>query len=217
MDAGPGIGNMVQMSVSEDTLTAWHRGPVASRSDKRQEAEKASRWSAGLDPDNPIYSHSAALSAVRAGDGESAERLFLRALSGTRDRLGQDHPFMLLVARDWAAFRESRGDAAAGARLAQQILPLANPLAVARAGDKTLDALTDLCRFAGCLHVAVPFFNAALACRYDEYGADHKKTAVCIAKFAEIYRKLGDENSAYELCRRSGPAWTSALDGHIAA
>lgn len=205
------------MSVSEDTFTVWHRGQVASRPNKREEAEKASRWSAGLDPDNPIYSHSAALSAVRAGDGESADSLFRRALVGTRDRLGSGHPFMLLVARDFAAFRQSRGDAPAAAQLAQQILPRANPLAVAQAGDKTLDALTDLCRFAGCLHVAIPFFNAALACRLDEYGVDHKKTAVCIAKFAEIYRKLGDDKSAYELCRRSGPAWASALDGHIAA
>ena len=99
------------MHTASESMDAYRTGRKAYLTGDYDKAITAFRWASGLDPDNPIYSHSAALSAVRAGDETGAEQLFLRAILGTQRTLGTDHPFMLLVASDLAAFYEKRAAA----------------------------------------------------------------------------------------------------------
>lgn len=184
-------------------MNAYRAGRKAYLTGDYDEAITAFRWASGLDPDNPIYSHSAALSAVRAGDETSPEKLFLRAILGTQRTLGVDHPFMLLVARDLAAFYEKKGRGEEAVEIANRAVAGANPLAVARSSDKTLQALADLCGRARRLSVAIPFYRSALASRRDQYGDRHPKTASCIAGLAEIYRKLGNDGKARLLLEKA--------------
>lgn len=184
------------MHTASESMKAYRAGRKAYLTDDYDAAITAFRWASGLDPNNPVYSHSAALSAVRAGDGAGAERLFLRAILGTRRTLGADHPFMLLVARDLAVFYEKKGRGDEAMEIASRAVARANPLAVARSSDKTLQALADLCGKAGRLSAAIPFFRSALASRRGQYGDRHPKTASCIAGFAEIHRKLGNHGKA---------------------
>lgn len=198
-------------------MNAYHAGRNAYRSGNYDEAATAFRWASGLDPDNPIYSHSAALSAARAGDGASAERLFTHAILGTRRTLGADHPFMLLVARDLVAFHEKKGRHEEGAALASRVVDSASPLAVAQSSDKTLRALADLCGISGRLSAAIPFYRSALASRRDQYGDRHPKTASCIAGLAEIHRKLGDNGKARQFLEKARFARQSGnRDGNAA-
>lgn len=177
-------------------MDAYRAGRKAHLSGDYEKAIMAFRWASGLDPDNPVYSHSAALSAVKAGNAAAAERLFLRAILETQRTLGADHPFMLLVARDLAALCQKKGGGEEMVEIANRAIACANPPAVARASDKTLQALADLCGMAGRLPAAIPFFRSALASRRDQYGDGHPKTASCIAGLAEIHHKLGDNGTA---------------------
>ena len=195
-------------------MNAYRAGRQAYLTGDYEEAITAFRWASGLDPDNPIYSHSAALSAVKAGDMASAERLLLRAILGTQRTLGANHPFMLLVARDLAEFYEKKGRCEEMTELASHAIACANPHAVARSGDRTLQALAELCGKAGRLPVAIPFYRSALASRRDQYGDQHPRTAACIAGLAEIHRKLGDEGKARLLLGKAG--LTGAAVGAVA-
>jgi tetratricopeptide (TPR) repeat protein len=192
------------MHIASESMNAYRAGRKAYLTGDYNGAITAFRWASGLDPDNPIYSHSAALSASRAGDEASAEQLFLRAILGTRRTLGADHPFMLLVARDLADFYGKKGRDEEAVKLAGGVVASANPLAVAGSSDKTLGALAELCGKAGRLSVAIPFYRSALASRRDQYGDRHPKTAACIAGLVEIHRKLGDNGKARQLLEKAG-------------
>ena len=187
------------MSTVNESVNAYRAGSSAYTSGNYTKAAIAFRWASGLDPSNPVFSHAAALSAAKAGDGASAEWLFVRAISGTKRQLGARHPFMLLVARDLAAYYRRKGRAEDMAKLASRIVARANPPAVARSGDKTLQALADLCGMAGRLSAAIPFYQSALDSRREQYGDGHPKTAACIAGLAEIHRKLGDAGKARQM------------------
>jgi tetratricopeptide (TPR) repeat protein len=198
-------------------MNAYRAGRKAYLTGDYDEATTAFRWASGLDPDNPIYSHSAALSAVRAGNETGAEQLFLRAILGTQRTLGTDHPFMLLVASDLATFYEKKGRGEEAAEIASRVVTSANPDAVARSSDKTLRALADLCGKVGCLSAAIPFFRSALASRRDQYGDRHSKTASCIAGLAEIHRKLGNDGKARLLLEKARFARAAGNSGGAAA
>jgi tetratricopeptide (TPR) repeat protein len=198
-------------------MKAYRAGRKAYLTGDYDEAITAFRWASGLDPDNPIYSHSAALSAERAGDGAAAERLFLRAFLGTQRTLGADHPFMLLVTRDLAVFYEKKGRGEEAVEIANRAVACANPLAVALCSDKTLQALAELCGKAGRLSVAIPFYRSALASRRDQYGDRHPKTASCIAGLAEIHRKLGDNGKAHLLLEKASFVRAAGNSGGAAA
>lgn len=185
-------------------MNAYNIGRSAYMAGNYGEAATAFRWAAGLDPDNPIYCHSAALSAARAGDEAEAERLYRRALAGTERTLGDSHPFMLLVARDLADLHEKKGRSEKASELAGRVVALASPLAVAQSGDKTLGALADLCDQSGNISTAVPFYRAALASRRDQYGDSHPKTVSCAVQLAKIHGRLGDNGKARELLEKVG-------------
>ena len=184
------------MSTVNESVNAYRAGSSAYTSGNYTKAATAFRWASGLDPSNPVFSHAAALSAAKAGDGASAEWLFVRAISGTRRQLGARHPFMLLVARDLAAFYERKGRGAEMAKLAGRIVGRADRAAVARSGDKTLRALADLCGMVGRLSAAIPFYQSALESRRELYGDRHPKTAACSAGLARLHRKLGAAGKA---------------------
>jgi len=177
-------------------MNAYRAGRQAYLTGDYEEATTAFRWASGLDPDNPVYSHSAALSAVKAGDMANAERLFLRAVLGTRRTLGAGHPFMLLVARDLAEFYEKKGRCEEMTELAGRVIARVDHDAVAQSGDKTLQALADLCCKAGRLHLSIQFYRSALASRRDKFGARHPKTLACAAGLAKAHRRLGVEGEA---------------------
>lgn len=192
------------MHTASELMNAYRAGRQAYLTGDYEEAITAFRWASGLDPDNPIYSHSAALSAVKAGNEVNAERLFLRAILGTQRTLGASHPFMLLVARDLAEFYEKKGRCEEMTELASRVIARVDHDAVAHSGDKTLQALADLCRKAGRLHLSIPFYRSALASRRDQYGDRHPKTLACIAGLAKIHRRLRDEGKAGRLPEKSG-------------
>lgn len=191
------------MHTASESMNAYRAGRRAYLTGDYDEAITAFRWASGLDPDNPVYSHSAALSALKAGDMASAERLFLRAILGTQRSLGNDHPFMLLVARDLAVLYETKGLNKEMATLANRIVACANPLAVARSGDRTLQALAELCGKAGRLQAAIPFYRFALDSRRDQYGDRHPRTTACVDALEKIHRKLGDAGKARLLLERA--------------
>ena len=205
------------MHTASESMKAYRAGRKAYLTGDYDAAITAFRWASGLDPNNPVYSHSAALSAVRAGDGATAERLFMRAILGTQRTLGADHPFMLLVARDLVAFYEKKGRGDEAMEIASRAVARANLLAVARSSDKTLQALADLCGKAGRLSVAIPFFRSALASRRDQYGDRHPKMASCIAGLAEIHRKLGDNGKARLLLEKARFVRAAGNSGGAAA
>jgi tetratricopeptide (TPR) repeat protein len=179
------------MYVTSKTMTAYRAGRHAFSSGDFEQATTEFRWAAGLDPDNPIYSHAAAQSAARAGAYEQAEHLYLRALTVTSRTLGAKHPFMLIVACDLAAHRQQKGDGDPGLKqFGKQIVDLADLPAVARSGDRTLRALAELCGIADCLSTAVPFFEAALVSRREQFGEEHPKTRSCSDALAEIFSRL---------------------------
>lgn len=187
------------MSRVNGSINSYQTGHNAYLSGNYNKAAAAFRWASGLDPDNPVFSHAAALSAARAGDGTGAEWLFVRSILGTKRQLGARHPFMLLVARDLAAFYERKGRGAEMAKLAGRIVGRADRAAIARSGDKTLRALADLCGMVGRLSAAIPFYQSALESRREQYGDRHPKTAACSAGLAALHRKLGDAGKAHLL------------------
>jgi predicted Zn-dependent protease len=162
-------------------MAAYRAGKSAYETGDYKDATTAFRWAAGLDPDNPIYSHAAALSAARAGADDLAGQLFIRAVAAIRQTLGVSHPFMLIVTRDFSRYCRNTGVAGMnGAAFAQQVVAWGDIHAVARSGDRTLQALKELCAYAGRAGDAVPFFEMALKYRRDKYGRDHAKTRFCI-------------------------------------
>ncbi|MBE9559070.1 MAG: hypothetical protein IMF08_19585 [Proteobacteria bacterium] len=72
------------MTTANESMKAYRTGRVAYDEGEYEDATAAFRWASGLDPDNPMYGHSAALSALKAGDEAGAERLFLRAVLATQ-------------------------------------------------------------------------------------------------------------------------------------
>lgn len=187
------------MSRANESINSYRAGQGAYLSGQYNKAAAAFRWASGLDPDNPVFSHAAAMSAARAGDGVGAEWLFVRAILGTRRQLGARHPFMLLVARDLAAFYGRKGRGGDMTKLAGRIVARADAPAIARSGDKTLQALADLYGMVGRLSAAIPFYQSALESRREQYGDRHPKTAACIAGLAKLHRKLGDTGKAHRL------------------
>lgn len=180
------------MPIANESMNAYRSGRTAYGAGDYEEAATAFRWASGLDPDNPMYSHSAALSALRAGDDAGAERLFLRAVLATQRTLGSGHPFMVLVAQELAELYGKQGRAEEMRSLARRVIACINAPAIAQSNNKTLRRVADLCGKAGRLRAAIPFYRSALACRRDLCGDGDPKTAECLAGLAEIHRQLGD-------------------------
>lgn len=176
------------MRADTEFMAACRAGKSAYETGIYQEAEAAFRWAAGLDPDNPIYSHAAALSAAKAGACEQAESLFLRAISAIQRTLGERHPFTLIVARDLSMhyLRSGRSENDV-APFAKRIVGCCDPLAIERSGDRTLKALSDLCTIAGQPSAAIPFFEAAAESRRKQYGNNHARTRFCTVTLAAIH------------------------------
>lgn len=187
-------------------MAAYRAGKSAYETGDYKEAATALRWAAGLDPDNPIYSHAAALSAAKAGARDQAERLFMRALAAIQRTLGESHPFTLIVARDMAMYRGTNGETEPSLEaLARRVVARADPCAIARSGDRTLQALAELCVLAGKPSLATPLFEAALEYRRSQHGCGHAKAHFCSSALAGL-RSEGavDENPGDDLARDSG-------------
>ena len=168
------------MRAGKESMAAYRAGKSAFETGDYKEATTAFRWAAGLDPDNPIYSHAAALSAARAGADAQAEQLFLRAITAIQRTLGESHPFMLIVARDFTAHCRKNGRTESNiVAFAQRFVKGADISAIARSGDRTLQALADLCATAGRPLDAMAIFEKALEYRRNKYGQDHPKTRLC--------------------------------------
>ena len=188
------------MRAGKDSMAAYRAGKSAFETGDYKEAATAFRWAAGLDPDNPIYSHAAALSAARAGADDQAERLFLRAITAIQRTLGESHPFMLIVARDFMAHCGKNGRAGLNlTAFAQRILEAGDIQAIARSGDRTLHALAELYVIAGRPLDAAPYFEKALEYRRDRHGGDHAKTRLCVAALGRLRSNPAekDDRDAY--------------------
>lgn len=168
------------MGAGKGSKTAYRAGKTAFETGNYKEAANAFRWAAGLDPENPVYSHAAALSAARAGAVDQAERLFFRALAAIQRTLGESHPFMLIVARDFTVYcRKNNRPELDIAAFVKRIVDSGNVQAIARSGDRTLQALAELCAIAGRPCDAIPFFEEALEYRRNTHGSNHPKTRLC--------------------------------------
>lgn len=187
------------MTTVNESMKAYRSGRIAYGEGEYEKATTAFRWASGLDPDNPMYGHSAALSALKAGDEAGAERLFLRAVLATQRTLGPDHPFMVLVTQDLAGLYAKQGRAEEMRNLARRVIACISPLAIAQSSNKTLRSVADLCDKAGRLRAAIPFYRSALSCRRDLCGDSDPKTLECLAGLAEIYGKLGDFETSQNL------------------
>lgn len=206
------------MHAASESMNAYRAGRKAFESGDFDHAAIAFRWASGLDPDNPIYSHAAAMSVARVGDHDKATQLYLRAAMATRRTLGEAHPFMLVVVSGLVAHCRDGEVAANGvAEMARRALARADPGAVAQSGDRTLQALAVLGEAAGHLDAAIPFFRAATAFRRDRYGDRHSRTAFCIAALADIYRRTGDAGKAERLLERAVSAGVAVGAGGTAA
>ncbi len=196
------------MRAGKESMAAYRAGKSAFETGDYKEAATAFRWAAGLDPDNPIYSHAAALSAARAGADAQAEQLFLRAITAIQRTLGESHPFMLIVARDFTAHCQKNGRTELNiVAFAQRIVKGGDIRAIARSGDRTLQALADLCAIAGRPLDAMPLFEKALEYRRNKYGQDHPKTRLCDRALA----RFGSERNMKELPEK-WPGLEQALD-----
>jgi len=184
------------MPSANQSMNACHTGQPADDADGHKKPLPDCRWASGLDPENPMYGRSAALSALRAGDTAGAERLFLRAILSIQRTLGSDHPLMVLVAQDLAELygKQDREDEMCD--LARRVVACISPAAIAQSNDKTLCRVADLCGKAGRLRVAVPFYRSALAWRRAMFGDSHPKIANCLAGLAGIYRQLGESETS---------------------
>ena len=61
------------MSSASQSIKAYSAGRTTYGAGDNEKPVTAFRYTSGLDPDNPIYGHSAALSALRAGDVAGAD------------------------------------------------------------------------------------------------------------------------------------------------
>jgi tetratricopeptide (TPR) repeat protein len=180
-------------------MNAYRTGQTTGSAGGHEKSVTAFRCASGLDLENPIYGHSAALSALRAGDAAGAERLFLRAILAVRRNLDSGHPLMVLVAHDLAGLYGKQGRVEEMRSLAHRVVASISASAIAQSNDKTLRRVADLFGMTGRLRAAIPFYRSALACRREMCGDRHPKTAGCLAGLAEIHRQLGDIETSRSL------------------
>jgi tetratricopeptide (TPR) repeat protein len=183
---------MLEMPSASQSMNAHRTDRTTHGAGDCEKAKPAFRWASGLDPDNPMYGHSAAQSALRAGDAAGAERLFQHAIQAIRRTLGSGHPLMVLVAQDLAELYEKQGRVEEMRCLARRVVACISPPAIAQSNDKSLRRVAHLCGKTGHLRDAIPFYRSALACRRDMCGDNHSKIARCLAGLADIHRQLGD-------------------------
>lgn len=166
-------------------------------------ARSAFRWAAGLDPSNPIYSHAAALAAVKAGRRDEAEILFRRAKSETIAALGPSHPHLVTVGHGLAQLLEKQGRVDEARLLCRQIVTDIDPKVAAMANSRVLRRFAELCCRAGTPGAALALYRRAIAFRCRLYGDSHPVIAAYLAGLAELHQLMGSDVKARAVRNRA--------------
>jgi tetratricopeptide (TPR) repeat protein len=155
--------------------SAYFLGQSLDGEGKYRESATAYQRYLQLRPDDSVVLDALALSLYRAGDYQTAEPLYRRALAIGEKALGPDHPYVAIYLDNLAVLLEVKGDYQAAEPLFRRALAI---------GEKALgpdhpyvatylDSLAALLEVKGDYQAAEPLFRRALAIGEKALGPDH--------------------------------------------
>jgi tetratricopeptide (TPR) repeat protein len=177
-------------------MDAYQNGQRAMEEGDFTAARSAFRWAVGLDPSNPIYTHAAAMAAVKAGRLVEAETLFRRAISDTLAALGPSHPHLVTVAHGLAELCERQGRVNEAHMLCRQIVADTDPNIAEMANSRVLRRFAELCHRAGVPGAALALYRRAIAFRCRLYGSSHALIAEYLTGLSELHSSMGNDAKA---------------------
>jgi tetratricopeptide (TPR) repeat protein len=166
-------------------------------------ARSAFRWAVGLDPDNPIYTHAAAMAADKAGRDDEAEELFRRAISVTVTSLGASHPHLVTVAHGLARLCERQGRVDEARLLCREIVANTDPKMAEMANSRVLRRFAGLCRRADAPKIALALYRRAIVFRCRLYGNSHPMMVEYLVGLAELHHHMGSDAEARAVRKRA--------------
>ncbi len=178
------------------SMDAYQNGRRAMEDGDFTAARSAFRWAVGLDPSNPIYTHAAAMAAVKAGRQAEAETLFRRAISDTLATLGPSHPHLVTVAHGLAELCERQGRVNEAHMLCRQIVADTDPNIAEMANSRVLRRFAELCHRAGVPGAALALYRRAIDFRCRLYGDSHALIAEYLTGLAELHSRMGNDAKA---------------------
>ncbi len=173
-------------------------------------AARAFALAVSLDPENPLYLGSAALTASRLGNFAESERLYKCSIEEAKNVFGPDDPQVATVTFGLVDLYRNKGRYQDAEALCHDMLVrlVDTPFGTMRA--RVMSRLGDLNRQQGRFEDAEVQFLRAIAECETAYGAGHPKVAGQLRPLAELYRTKGQKAEAEAVTRRATEIMSAA-------
>lgn len=169
------------MAAGNACAKAYRAGQEALRSRDFRLAKTSFLWACRLDPDNPLYLHTAAGVTCQLGRYREAEGLYRKAIAVAERTIGAGQPSVALFAYSLVKLYEDQGRVDEARQLSERVVRQLDREQTIHSNSQSLQRLAALCRKAGRPEAGEAVYRGALSWRRRVFGPDHAKVADCEA------------------------------------